>query len=86
MVSSRKATRTAALGSGPVTIRSRVAGEARLSIQVVDRRYTAQKVLDGLNSGELRYAAGLICRAGHAVAKYQILSVDDRLEDFQLAG
>ena len=69
-----------------MAIRSRVAGEARLSIQIVDRRYTAQKVIDGLNSGELKYASGHICRAGEVVAKYKILCVDDRLEDFQLAG
>jgi hypothetical protein len=72
--------------SGPVAIRSRVAGEARLSIQVVDRRYTPQKVVEGLNAGELKYAAGHILRAGQVVARYHILSVDDRLEDFRLAG
>jgi hypothetical protein len=69
-----------------MAIRSTVAGEARLSIQIVDRRYTAQKLIDGLNSGELKYASGHIRRAGEVVAKYQILSVDDRLENFQLAG
>ena len=78
-----KATKAA----GPVTIRSQVTGEARLSLQSVDRRYTAQKVIDGLNSGELRYASGQVLdRAGLVVARYQILSVDDRLQNFQLAG
>lgn len=81
-----KATRTALTGGGAVSIRSSVAGEARLSIQVVDRRYTVQKVIDGLNRGELKYASGQICRTGQVVARYQILSVDDRLENFQLAG
>jgi hypothetical protein len=82
-----KATKAAGTGSGPVTIRSQVAGEARLSIQAVDRRYTAQKVIDGLNSGALRYASGQVLdRAGLVVARYQILSVDDRLQNFQLAG
>src|SRR5205823_4964697 len=33
-------------GRGPVTVRSQVAGKAVLSIQVVDPRYTVQKVLD----------------------------------------
>jgi hypothetical protein len=84
-MAAKKATRTAAT-AGPVAIRSLVAGEARLSIQVVDRRYTAQKVVEGLNSGELKYGAGQIRRAGVVVARYQILSVDDRLENFQLAG
>jgi hypothetical protein len=83
-VSKRAASAT--VGSGPVAVRSRVAGEARLTIQVVDRRYTAQKVVEGLNSGELKYAAGQISRAGQVVARYQLLGVDDRLEDFQLAG
>ena len=70
-----------------MTVPSSVAGEARLSIQVVDRRYTAQKVIDGLNSGELRYASGQVLdRAGLVVARYQILSVDDRLQNFQIAG
>ncbi len=78
---------TKAAVSGPVTIRSRVAGEARLSIQVADRRYTAQKVVEGLNSGELKYASGqIVGRAGQVVARCHILSVDDRMEDFQLAG
>jgi hypothetical protein len=82
-----KATKAAGSGGGPVTIRSQVAGEARLSIQAVDRRYTAQKVIDGLNSGALKYASGQVLdRAGQVVARYQILSVDDRLENFQLAG
>jgi hypothetical protein len=82
-----KGTKTAGAGSGPVTIRSQVAGEARLSIQVVDRRYTAQAVIDGLNGGVLKYASGQVLgRAGQVVARYQILSVDDRLENFQLAG
>jgi hypothetical protein len=82
-----KATKGAVAGTGPVTIRSSVAGEARLSIQVVDRRYTAQAVIDGLNSGDLKYASGQVLgRAGQVVAKYQILNVDDRLENFQLAG
>jgi hypothetical protein len=82
-----KATKATGSGGGPVTIRSEVAGEARLSIQAVDRRYTAQKVIDGLNSGELKYASGQVLdRAGQVVAKYQILSVDDRLHNFQLAG
>ena len=82
-----KATKTAAAGTCPVTVRSSVVGEARLSIQVVDRRYTAQKVIDGLNGGELNYASGqIVGRAGQVVARYQVLSVDDRLENFQLAG
>jgi hypothetical protein len=82
-----RATKAAVAGTGPVTIRSQVAGEARLSIQVVDRRYTAQAVVDGLNGGDLKYASGQVLgRAGQVVARYQILSVDDRLENFQLAG
>ena len=82
-----KATKAAGSGGGPVTIRSQVTGEARLSIQAVDRRYTAQKVIDGLNSGALKYASGQVLdRAGLVVARYQILSVDDRLHNFQLAG
>jgi hypothetical protein len=85
MVASKKGPK-AASATGPVAIRSTVAGEARLSIQVVDRRYTAEKVIEGLNSGELKYGAGQIRRAGQVVARYQILSVDDRLENFQLAG
>jgi hypothetical protein len=85
MATAKKGTKAAA-GGGAVAIRSSVAGEARLSIQVVDRRYTAQQVVEGLNSRELTYASGQICRAGQVVAKYQILSVDDRLENFQLAG
>ena len=85
MAAAKKGTR-AAVAAGPVAIRSLVAGEARLSIQVVDRRYTAQKVVEGLNSGELNYGAGQIRRAGVVVARYQILSVDDRLEHFQIAG
>jgi hypothetical protein len=86
MAGVKKARNEATAGNGPTAIRSRVAGEARLLIQVVDRRYTAQKVLDGLNNGELKYAAGQIRRAGEVVARYQILSIDDRLENFQLAG
>jgi hypothetical protein len=85
MAAAKKGTKPAA-GAGPVAIRSLVAGEARLSIQVVDRRYTVEKVVEGLNSGELKYAAGQIRRAGVVVARYQILSVDDRLENFQIAG
>ena len=82
-----KATKAAGAGTGPVAIRSQVAGEARLSIQVVDRRYTAQAVIDGLNGGELKYASGqIVGRAGQVVARYQVLGVDDRLENFQLAG
>jgi hypothetical protein len=82
-----KVTKAAVAVSGPMTVRSRVAGEARLSIQVADRRYTAQKVVEGLNAGELKYASGQILgRAGQVVARYHILSVDDRLENFQLAG
>jgi hypothetical protein len=65
---------TKAAENGPVAVRSRVAGEARLSIQIVDRRYNAQKVVEGLNAGELQYASGLI------------LGVDDRMENFRLAG
>ncbi len=83
MAATKKATTPV---NGPVAIQSRVAGEARLSIQVVDRRYTPQKVVEGLNAGELKYASGQILRAGQVVARYQILSVDDRLEDFRLAG
>jgi hypothetical protein len=86
MATAKKGTKAAA-GGGAVTIRSSVAGEARLSIQVVDRRYTAQRVVEGLNSGELTYASGQVLgRVGQVIAKYQILSVDDRLENFQLAG
>ncbi len=82
-----RATKTTASVSGPVAVRSDVAGEARLSIQVVDRRYTAQRVVEGLNSGELKYASGQILgRAGEIVAKYHIVAVDDRLENFQLAS
>jgi hypothetical protein len=82
-----KATKAAGAGTGPVTIRSSVTGEARLSIQVVDRRYTAQKVIEGLNGGDLKYGSGqIVGRAGEVVAKYHVLSVDDRLENFQLAG
>jgi hypothetical protein len=82
-----KGTKAAGAGGGPVAVRSSVAGEARLSIQVVDRRYTAQAVIDGLNGGELKYASGQVLgRAGQVVARYQILGVDDRLENFQLAG
>jgi hypothetical protein len=84
MVPAKK--RTKAVTSGPVAIRSSVTGEARLSIQVVDRRYTAEKIIEGLNSGELTYGAGQIRRAGQVIARYQILGVDDRLENFQLAG
>jgi hypothetical protein len=84
MVGAKKGTKPEV--SGPVAIRSLVAGEARLSIQVIDRRYTAQKVVEGLNSGELKYGSGQIRRAGQVVARYQILSVDDRLERFELAG
>jgi hypothetical protein len=81
-----KATKAAA-ENGPVAVRSQVAGEARLSIRVVDRRYTAPKVVEGLNTGELQYASGLILgRAGQVVAKYQVLGVDDRMENFRLAG
>jgi hypothetical protein len=86
MATAKKGTKATA-GGGAVTIRSSVAGEARLSIQVVDRRYTAQQVVEGLNSGELTCTSGQILgRAGLVVAKYQILSVDDRLQNFQLAG
>jgi hypothetical protein len=82
-----KVTKAALAGRGPVAVRSSVTGEARLSIQVVDRRYTAQKVVEGLNGGELKYGSGqIVGRAGQVVAKYQVLSVDDRLENFQLAG
>jgi hypothetical protein len=86
MATAKKGTKATA-GGGAVTIRSSVAGEARLSIQVVDRRDTAQQVVEGLNTGELTYASGQIQgRAEVVVAKYQVLSVDDRLENFQLAA
>jgi hypothetical protein len=85
MAGAKKVKGTAA-GNGPLAIQSRVVGEARLLIQILDRRYTPQEVLDGLNTGELKYAAGQIRRAGEIVAGYQIESIDDRLEDFRLAG
>jgi hypothetical protein len=86
MATAKKGTKAAA-GGGAVAIRSSVVGEARLSIQVVDRRSPAQQVVEGLKRGEVTYASGqIVGRAGRVVAKYQILSVDDRLENFPLAG
>jgi hypothetical protein len=81
-----KTKRAAQVESGPILVRSGVAGQARLSVRVVDRRYTAQKVVEGLNAGELKYAAGQITRGGHVVARYQILDLDDHLEDFQVVA
>lgn len=86
MTAVKKAMRGSKPGSGPVVVRSGVSGQARLSIQVVDAHYTAESVVHGLNAGELRYGAGQISRAGHVVARYHILDVDDRLENFQLVG
>lgn len=82
----KKARKGPKVGSGPVVVRSGVSGQARLSIQVVDGRYTPESIVHGLNAGELRYGAGQISRAGHVVARYHILDVDDRLENFQVVG
>jgi hypothetical protein len=76
--------RTEVSSQGPFTVRSEVSGEAVLAIQVVDPRYTAQNVVDGLNAGQLTYGGGQISLAGHVVARYQLKDVDDRLVNFRI--
>jgi hypothetical protein len=78
--------RTEGGSRGVVAVRSQVAGEALLTLQVVDPRYTAQQVVDGLNSGELTYGAGHITRSGLVVAKYHLTNLDDRLVNFRISA
>jgi hypothetical protein len=88
MATAKKQTRTKTpkTTEDPVTIRSQVTGQAVLSVRLVDRRYTIQKVVDGLNSRELTYSAGQIHRAGHVIARYHLQDVDDHLENFRLGA
>jgi hypothetical protein len=80
------AKRAVQVNKGPVLVRSGVVGQARLSVRVVDPRYTAQWVVEGLNAGTLQYGGGQNTQAGHVVARYQILDLDDRLEGFQVVA
>ena len=73
-------------GSKSATVRSQVAGQALLSIQVVDPRYTVERVIKELNARELKYAAGQISRANHVVARYHIQEVNDYLENFRISA
>ena len=63
-----------------------MAGRARLLIQVTAPRYTVQKVIDGLNTGDLKYSSGAIFQGNLAVARYHIREIDDRLENFRIDG